>query len=111
MHPPHTTTGTAAEIRLLALFQKLLDAHAAQSAATSARESDDAHDHVRRTEEAIRKAPIDGSIIGVTVKLGLWKSINGHHDVASEQAEAAYAALVQIGGGRDFAAELDEVVR
>ena len=43
-------------------------------------------------------------MIGIGVQLGLWRFINGRVIVASEQADAAYEALVRL-TGKDYAAE------
>jgi hypothetical protein len=43
-------------------------------------------------------------LIGIGVQLGLWRFINGHGIAASEQADAAYDALVRL-TGKDYAAE------
>jgi hypothetical protein len=63
------------------------------------RAADRAHMRTRAVEREIAETQAEG-LIGIGVQLGLWRFINGRVIVATEQADAAYEALVFLFSSR-----------
>ena len=99
----HTHHNTA----LLTLFEHLKVSLRVEADAPTEGALERAHDGVRQIEIAICDTPAEG-LVGIAIKLAIWKHINCHHHVAADQAESAYQDLCRMGDDRDHAVELDE---
>ena len=53
------------------------------------------------------RAPAEG-LVGIAIKLALWRFTNSHKDAAAVQAEAAYCDVIGL-VGRDFSAEAEVI--
>ena len=49
-------------------------------------------------------------LVGIGIQFGLWRFINGHFILGSNQADAAYEALVRL-TGKDCTAEAHAIVK
>ena len=61
----------------------------------------------RTIEQRIAEAPAEG-LVGIAIKLTLWRLTNSHKDAAAVQAEAAYCDVIGL-VGRDFSAEAEVI--
>jgi hypothetical protein len=86
------------DVKLIWLWEKWKQSVAAEIACETERAADRAHMRTRAVEQEIAETRAEG-LIGIGVQLGLCRVI-----VASEQADAAYEALVRL-TGKDYAAE------
>jgi hypothetical protein len=91
------------DVKLIWLWEKWKQSVANEIACETDDAADRAHIRTRAVEREIAEARAEG-LIGIGVQLGLWRFINGHGIAASEQADAAYDALVRL-TGKDYAAE------
>ena len=92
-----------AYVELIALWEQWkqsfadeLDCETAQTAART-----------RTIEQRIAGAPAEG-LVGIAIKLALWRFTNSHKDAAAVQAEAAYCDVIGL-VGRDFSAEAEVI--
>ena len=60
-------------------------------------------------ERAIAETRAEG-LVGIGIQFGLWRFINGHFILGSNQADAAYEALVRL-TGKDCTAEARAIVK
>jgi hypothetical protein len=91
------------DVKLIWLWEKWKQSVADEIACETERAADRAHMRTRAVERQIAETRAEG-LVGIGVQLGLWRFINGRVIVASEQADAAYEALVRL-TGKDYAAE------
>jgi len=91
------------DVKLIWLWEKWKQSVANEIACETDDAADRAHIRTRAVEREIAQARAEG-LIGIGVQLGLWRFINGHGIAASEQADAAYDALVRL-TGKDYTAE------
>jgi hypothetical protein len=96
------------DAKLIWLWEKWKQSIANEMACETERAADRAHARTRAVERAIAETRAEG-LVGISVQFGLWRFINGHGNVASEQADAAYEALVRL-TGKDYAAETRAIV-
>jgi hypothetical protein len=96
------------DAKLIWLWEKWKQSVANEMACETERAADRAHARTRAVERAIAETRAEG-LVGISVQLGLWRFINGHGNVASEQADAAYEALVRL-TGKDYTAEARAIV-
>jgi hypothetical protein len=91
------------DLELIALWeqwkQSFAEELACETAQTTAR--------TRTIEQRIAKAPAEG-LVGIAIKLTLWRLTNSHKDAAAVQAEAAYCDVIGL-VGRDFSAEAEVI--
>jgi hypothetical protein len=97
------------DVKLIWLWEKWKQSVADEMACDTERAADRAHARTRAVEREIAETRAEG-LIGIGVQLGLWRFINGHVNIASEQADAAYEALVRL-TGKDYAAEACAIVK
>jgi hypothetical protein len=91
------------DVKLIWLWEKWKQSVADEIACETERAADRAHMRTRALEQEIAETRAEG-LLGIGVQFGLWRLINGRVIVASEQADAAYEALVRL-TGKDYAAE------
>jgi len=91
------------DVKLIWLWEKWKESLADEIACATERAANRAHMRTRAVEREIAETRAEG-LIGIGVQLGLWRFINGRAIIASEQADAAYEALVRL-TGKDYAAE------
>jgi hypothetical protein len=70
---------------------------------------DRAHARTQAIERAIAETRAEG-LVGIGIQFGLWRFINGHFILGSNQADAAYEALVRL-TGKDCTAEARAIVK
>jgi hypothetical protein len=91
------------DLELIALWeqwkQSFAEELACETAQTTAR--------TRMIEQRIAEAPAEG-LVGIAIKLTLWRLTNSHKDAAAVQAEAAYCDVIGL-VGRDFSAEAEVI--
>jgi hypothetical protein len=97
------------DVKLIWLWEKWKQSVADEMACDTERAADRAHARTRAVEREIAETRAEG-LVGIGVQLGLWRFINGHVNIASEQADAAYEALVRL-TGKDYAAEACAIVK
>src|SRR5262245_60351491 len=90
------------DIRLIWLWEKWKQS-IADELACDAVAADRAHARTQVIEREIAETRAEG-LVGIGIQFGLWRFINGHFILGSDQAEAAYEALVRL-TGKDCTAE------
>jgi hypothetical protein len=70
--------------------------------------ADRAHARTQAIEREIAETRAEG-LVGIGIQFGLWRFINGHFILGSDQADAAYEALVRL-TGKDCTAEARAIV-
>jgi hypothetical protein len=71
--------------------------------------ADRAHARTQAIEREIAETRAEG-LVGIGIQFGLWRFINGHFILGSDQADAAYEALVRL-TGKDCTAEARAIVK
>jgi len=71
--------------------------------------ADRVHARTQLIERDIAETRAEG-LVGIGVQFGLWRFINGHFNVSSDQANAASEALVRL-TGKDCTAEALAIVK
>jgi hypothetical protein len=96
------------DVKLIWLWEKWKQS-IADELASDAKVADRAHSRTLAIEHEIAETRAEG-LIGIGIQFGLWRFINGHFGVGSEQADAAYEALVRL-TGKDCTAEARAIVK
>ena len=90
------------DVKLIWLWEKWKQS-IADELACDAVAADRAHARTQAIEREIAETRAEG-LVGIGIQFGLWRFINGHFILGSDQADAAYEALVRL-TGKDCTAE------
>ena len=96
------------DVKLIWLWEKWKQSFA-DELACDAVAADRAHARTQAIERAIAETRAEG-LVGIGIQFGLWRFINGHFILGSNQADAAYEALVRL-TGKDCTAEAHAIVK
>ena len=96
------------DVKLIWLWEKWKQS-IADELACDAVAADRAHARTQAIERAIAETRAEG-LVGIGIQFGLWRFINGHFILGSNQADAAYEALVRL-TGKDCTAEAHAIVK
>jgi hypothetical protein len=95
------------DVKLIWLWEKWKQS-IADELACDAVAADRAH-VTQAIEREIAETRAEG-LVGIGIQFGLWRFINGHFILGSDQADAAYEALVRL-TGKDCTAEARAIVK
>jgi hypothetical protein len=96
------------DVKLIWLWEKWKQS-IAHELACDAEAADRAHARSQAIEREIAATQAEG-LVGIGIQFGLWRFINGRFKVGSDQADAAYEALVRL-TGKDCTAEARAIVK
>ena len=96
------------DVKLIWLWEKWKQS-IADELTCDADAADRVHARTQAIEREIAETRAEG-LVGIGIQFGLWRFINGHFNVSSDQADAAYEALVRL-TGKDCTAEALAIVK
>jgi hypothetical protein len=96
------------DVKLIWLWEKWKQS-IADELACDAVAADRAHVRTQAIEREIAETRAEG-LVGIGIQFGLWRFINGHFILGSDQADDAYEALVRL-TGKDCTAEARAIVK